>query len=175
MDIKKLNPWNWFKKEENDTRNVPAQRPESAYCDPVASFHRHFDRLFEDAFRRFRLADLPALTSCVILKPRLDISETAKEYTITVEVPGVAEDDLRLELADDTLTVAGEKKLEKKQKKQNHYQMERSYGSFRRLLSLPEDADQDSIEASFKNGLLTIRLPRKATARPEVKQIEIRR
>lgn len=185
MDIKKLNPWNWFKKEENENRNVPVLRSGPAYNDPLARFHQDFDRLFEDTFRQFGLPVLPglemertfpALATDVLLKPSLDVSETDDEYTITVEVPGVEEKDLRLELADDTLTIAGEKKLEKEEKKKNYYRMERSYGSFQRQLSLPDDADQDSIEASFKNGVLTIRLARKAAAKSEgVKQIEIKK
>lgn len=185
MDIKKLNPWNWFKKEENESGNVPVLRSGPAYHDPLARFHQDFDRLFEDTFRRFGLPALPglemertfpAIPADVLLKPSLDIAETDDEYTITVEVPGVDEKDLRLELADDTLTISGEKKLEKEEKEKNYYRMERSYGSFQRLLSLPEDADQDSIEASFKNGVLTIRLARKAGAKSEeVKQIEIKK
>lgn len=185
MDIKKLNPWNWFKKEENENPNVPVLRSGPAYHDPLARFHQDFDRLFEDTFRRFGLPALPGLemertfpsvAADVLLKPSLDVAETDDEYTITVEVPGVEEKDLRLELADNTLTITGEKKLEREKKEQNYYRMERSYGSFQRLLSLPDDADQDSIEARFKNGVLTIRLARKTAAKSEeVKQIEIKK
>jgi HSP20 family protein len=185
MDIKKLNPWNWFKKEENETPNVPVQRGDQPYADPLVHLHREFDRLFDDAFRRFGLPGfsamnpgrtMPALATDALLKPSLNIAETEKEYTITVEVPGVDEKDLHLELADGTLTITGEKKLEKEEKEKNFYRMERTYGSFRRVLSLPEDADDESVEASYKNGVLTIRLSRKADAGgKEPKRIEIKK
>jgi len=184
MDIKKLNPWNWFKKEENEMANVPVRRAEQSYPDPLVRLHREFDRLFEEAFRSFGMPALPALdmgrtmpvsAAGTLLKPSLDISETEKEYAITVEVPGVDEKDLHLELVDGTLTITGEKKLEKEEKKKNFYRMERAYGSFRRVLSLPGDADEDGVEASFKNGVLTIRLARKNVAKKDVKRIEIKK
>jgi HSP20 family protein len=77
-------------------------------------------------------------------------------------------------LIDDTLKIKGEKKQQKEEKEKNYYRMERSYGSFQRILSLPEDADQDNIKASFKNGIMEITIPRKAAPKTEVKQIEIK-
>ena len=109
-----------------------------------------------------------------MLKPTLDLSATDKEYAITVEIPGVDEKDVKLELAKDTLTIRGEKKQEKEEKDKNYYRMERSYGSFQRLLSLPDDADQDSIKAKFKNGVLKVTMLRKALPHSDVKRIEVR-
>ena len=109
------------------------------------------------------------------LKPTLDLSATDKEYAITIEIPGVDEKDVKLELVNDTLTVRGEKKQEKQEKEKNYYRMERSYGAFRRVLSLPEDADQDSIKAKFKNGVLKVTVQRKASAQTTAKRIEVRR
>ena len=75
---------------------------------------------------------------------------------------------------DNTLTIRGEKRQEKEEKAKDYYRIERSYGSFQRVLSLPEDVDQDTIKATFKNGVLTVTMPRKAvTGGAEVKQIEI--
>ena len=68
---------------------------------------------------------------------------TDKEYSITVEVPGVSEKDVKIEIVDNTMTIKGEKKQEKEEKEKDYYRVERSHGSFQRLLSLPEDANQD--------------------------------
>ena len=81
--------------------------------------------------------------------------------------------DVALELSDDTLVIKGEKKHEKDRKEQNYYQMERSYGSFQRVLSLPEDAAQDGIAATYKHGILTITIPRKARPATKAKRITI--
>jgi HSP20 family protein len=79
-----------------------------------------------------------------------------------------------VELDDNTIIIRGEKKQEKEEKDKNYYCVERSYGSFRRVLSLPEDAAQDDIMATFKNGILTIKMPKKTMPKADVKQIEIK-
>jgi len=185
MDIKKLNPWNWFKNEEpGGSENIPVRHTDQAYMDPnyspVAQFRREFDQMFDKISRRF-----PTFPSMELsrpfepispsgwFKPSLDISTTDKAYTITVEVPGVDEKDVKLELSGNDLTIRGEKQQDKEEKNKNFYRMERSYGSFQRILSLPKDVDQDSIDAKFKNGVLTINLARKKVAGAESKQIEI--
>jgi HSP20 family protein len=186
MDIKKLVPWNWFKKEEEDAgKAVPVKRQgiqDSGWVvgSPFDQFNREIDRLFDRKFRNFGISPfvferplLPGLSEG-ILKPTLDVGATEKEYTIAVEIPGVDEKDIKLEIVNDTLTIRGEKKHEDEEKGKNYYRMERSYGSFERVLSLPEDADQEGVEAKFKKGILTLTLPRKALPRSEVKQIEIK-
>ncbi len=196
LDIQKWNPWNWFKHEEKeDASNVPVQRqaqgqsgnlPSSLANDPIWNIHREIDRMFEGVFSNFGIGRLPRLMeqgsavgslSSALLKPNVDIKETKKNYQITVEVPGVEEGDVKLELADGVLTVSGEKKYEKEEKDEHYHSVERSYGSFRRVLSLPEDANADDIDAKFKNGVLTISVPRKEISKSEggnVKQIEIK-
>ena len=186
MDIKKLVPWNWFKKEEEDTGEIVPVKRESAKeqggvpAHPLQRLHHEIDRLFDQTFRGFGLFpfgfDQPLLPrlSDGILKPTLDLGASDKEYTITVEVPGVDEKDVKLEIVNDTLTISGEKKQAKEEKKKNYYRMERSYGSFQRVLSLPEDADQDKINATFKKGVLTVTMPRKALPKSDVKQIEVK-
>lgn len=187
MDIKKLAPWNWFKKEEEEFgSHIPVLRadkqkrhPESGIMNPIMQLHREMDRLFENTFRGlglspFRSDFFTPLTTAGLLKPQVDIGATDKEYSITIEVPGVDEKDVKVEIANNTMTIRGEKKQEKEEKKKDYYRVERSYGSFQRVLSLPEDANQDDIKATFKNGVLTIKMPRKALPKSDVKQIEIK-
>lgn len=185
MSVKKWIPWNWFKKEEEDVGSkVPVQRanshdPAALISGSLAQFHQEFDRLFEQAFRGLDLllphtsrSLWPRMTDGMI-KPTLDLGATDKEYAIAVEVPGVDEKDVKVEIAGDTLTIRGEKKQEATENDKNYYRMERRYGSFQRILSLPEDADQEGVSATFKNGILTITMPRKAAPRTHVRQIQI--
>jgi len=113
------------------------------------------------------------LTSGVI-KPCLDIAAGKDSYTITIEIPGVEQKDVSLEIIDDTLTVRGEKRQQKEEKSQGYYRMERSFGSFQRILSLPADADQQSISATFRGGVLTVKMKRSGKPQGEARQIEIR-
>lgn len=184
MSVKKWIPWNWFKKEEEDSgESVPVKRVDAqdhgyALSNPIEHFHREVDRLFEQAFRGFGMRPFgfdrpikPQLDG--MLKPTLDLGATDKEYSIAVEIPGVDETDVRLEIANDVLTIRGEKKHENEEKGKNYYRMERSYGSFQRTLSLPDDVDQDNVSATFKKGVLTVSMPRKALPKADVKQIEV--
>jgi HSP20 family protein len=186
MDIKKWVPWNWFNKEEEDAgKTMPVKHKgvheqAGTLTSPLQQFHREIDRLFDEAFRGFGLAPfgfdrqvLPHLGEGM-LKPTLDLGANDKEYTITVEIPGVDEKDVKLEIVNDTLTIHGEKKQETEEKEKNYYRMERAYGSFQRMLSLPEDADQDDVKAVFKNGVLTVTLHRKAVPKSQVKHIEVK-
>jgi HSP20 family protein len=184
MDMKKLAPWNWFKKEnEHSAGTIPVRRGDASSSDPMTEhplgkFHREIDRLFEDAFPGFGLGSgfkgsvWPEMEQGMF-KPRLDLGAAEDAYSISVEIPGVDEKDIRVDIANDTLTIKGEKKQHKEEKDRHYYRLERSYGNFQRILSLPEDADQDKVSASFKNGILQIRIPRKSLPAPQVKQIEI--
>ena len=105
----------------------------------------------------------------------MDIGATDKEYSIAVEIPGVSEKDIKVEISNNTMTIRGEKKQEKEEKSQNFYRVERSYGAFQRVLNLPEDANQEDIKAVFSKGILTIKLPRISSVASEVKRVEIKR
>jgi HSP20 family protein len=106
--------------------------------------------------------------------PAVDVAETAKGYEITAELPGIDEKDIEVKYADGTLTIKGEKKDEKEEKKENYYLSERSYGAFQRSFRVPEGVDPDKVEASFKNGVLTVTLPKSVEAQKQEKRIEIK-
>lgn len=185
MELKKLAPWNWFKKEEEIEHTIPVKHTEKnsyypeRYYDPTHSMHRDIDRMFDHFLRGFGMPPIglpglwPSLGESGLLKPKIDLSASEQEYLLTVEIPGVNEKDVAIDIKGNTMTVKGEKRQEKEEKDKNFYRIERSYGSFQRVLSLPEDVDQDAIKASFKNGILSITMPRKALPKGEVKQIEI--
>lgn len=184
MDINKLAPWNWFKKEqEQEGKNLPVVRQEASGsypASPLFQVHQEIDRMFDDMFRSFGFPSLgfnrglESMAQQQWLRPTLDIGASDKEYTVTVELPGVDEKEISLEVVNDTLRISGEKKQEKEEKNKNYYRMERSYGSFQRVLSLPDDADHDGIKAAFKNGVMQVTIPRKEAAKAKVKQIEVK-
>lgn len=180
MDIKKWVPWNWFgKEEENAGATVPVQykntQEDMAVPHQFSRLHNEMDRRFEQMFREFGPGS-PLFSNMAngMLKPTLDLSASENEYTVAVEIPGVDEKDLKIEVEKNTMIIRGEKKQEKEEKKKSYYRQERFYGSFRRILSLPEDADQDGIKATFKQGVLTVTLPRKVLPKPDVRQIAIK-
>lgn len=181
MELKKLVPWNWFKNEEEIDHAVPVKHGDKGrvyagrHHDPMVQIHRDIDHLFDRFFRGWGLgsADFPVFAGGDLLKPKVDLAATEKEYLLTVEIPGVDEKDISVHISGNTMTIKGEKKQEKEETDKNYYRIERSYGSFQRVLSLPEDVDQDTIKAAFKNGVLSITMPRKAVPQGDVKQVEV--
>jgi HSP20 family protein len=133
---------------------------------PFASLRREIDRLFDDFTRGF-----PAMTS-PDLTPTLDVTETDKELEITAELPGLEEKDVQINVADNLLTIKGEKKAETEQKDKNYRLVERSYGSFARTLELPAGVNPDQIKASIAKGVLTVTVPKPAPA--QTKKIEVK-
>ncbi len=103
--------------------------------------------------------------------PAVDIYETKESIVLNVELPGVTKEDLALEVKDSTLTIKGEKKLEKDVKEENFHRMERTYGSFTRAFTLPSTVQQDKVKAKFRDGILEIMLPKAEEAKP--KQIKV--
>ena len=185
MDIKKLAPWNWFKKEEEAEKSLRVtqsnpRRQDYPIYQPIQQIHNEIDRMFDSMFSDFGRSrfgsfwpQIPTLSD-ELLKPTLDVGCTEKEYAISVEVPGVDEKDIHLELSDNTLTIRGKKEREEEEKDKNYYRLERSYGSFQRVLSLPDDAEQDGIKAKFKKGVLNITVPRRELPEKNVKRIEVK-
>ncbi len=166
MNLQKLTPFNWFKREnEGGGEYLPATRGN----DPFARMHREMDRMFEDFFGESRGGG-----NGLLLKPSVDIAESKKAYKISVEVPGIDPEQIDLHVDNGTLVLSGEKSQESEDDDEGFHRIERSYGQFRRVLTLPEDADPDGIKADFKNGVLKIRIPRvKQSEKPGAKKVEI--
>ncbi len=104
--------------------------------------------------------------------PAVDVYEDKENIVIEVEVPGMKEEDLKVTLENNTLTISGERKFEKEEKDKNYYRMERAYGSFSRSFMLPENVDTKGIKAKYKDGVLILTLPKKAEAKPQSIAIE---
>jgi HSP20 family protein len=102
--------------------------------------------------------------------PSVDVSETKDALLVKAEVPGMDAKDIDISLSNDVLTIRGKKEQEKEQKEENYHRIERSYGSFTRSIRLPREVQSDKIKASYKNGVLTINLPKSG----EGKEIKIK-
>lgn len=118
----------------------------------LSDLHRQVNRLFDDLFERGGSGMPDGFTA-----PALDLHQNDKQIEITAELPGVKEEDINLTLEEGVLTLSGEKKSERKDE---HGYSERSYGRFERRITLPADVDQENCSADFRDGLLTITLPR---------------
>jgi HSP20 family protein len=104
----------------------------------------------------------------------MDVAETDKAYELTAELPGMSESDVEVVASNGVLTIKGEKKEEKEEKKKDYYISERRYGSFERRMQVPDEVDADKIAATFKKGVLTVTLPKKAEAQKPTKKIEVK-
>lgn len=124
-----------------------------------------FDDFFRDLFRGER-ADLTRGWD-----PKVDIVEEADQIVMTAELPGVKKDNIAVDVNGRVLTVKGERSSEDEVKEDNYYRRERSYGKFERSFTLPDDTDSEKIEAAYKDGVLTLNIPKPASS--QVKQISI--
>ena len=104
--------------------------------------------------------------------PLVDITENDKEYLIKVELPEVKKDDVKVTVESGVLTISGERKFEREEKDKKYHRIERSYGSFTRSFSVPDDAEDSKVSAEFKDGVLTVHLAKSEKARP--KSIEVK-
>lgn len=137
-----------------------------ARFNPFGTLQRDISRVFEDFWSDF------SKTHPSEFMPIMDLIETPKEIEMTVEVPGLEEKDVQIELTDNTLTVRGEKKAEKEEKDKNYRLLERSYGSFLRSINLPAGTDASKIKASVSKGVLKIKIEKPAAT--EARKIEIK-
>jgi HSP20 family protein len=164
MAFKDLIPWN------GNGREVGVHR--GTDTNPFFTLHREMNRMFDDVFRSFDLAPFGSTRTLSALGwPQIDIDETDKEVRITAELPGLDEKDVNLEIADGVLSISGEKKSESEDKGRRF--SERYYGRFERRIPL-QDVDDDKCSAAFKNGILTITVPKSAEAK-NVRRISINR
>lgn len=104
--------------------------------------------------------------------PTVDVFEEKDDIVVKAELPGIEKDDIDVNLTDHSLTIKGEKKKEEEVKEENYYRSERSYGSFLRTLELPKEVRADRVKASFKNGILEVRMPK--TEEAKVREVKVK-
>ncbi|MDX1696055.1 MAG: Hsp20/alpha crystallin family protein [Ketobacteraceae bacterium] len=184
MNLEKLKPWNWFKHEDSTSEyQVPVTR-----SDRGSGSGRHQTANLVETNPAFGLPGLQRLqreldqffgdqpmASPFFGKYRamLDVSVDDDQYEISVEVPGMSRSDLSIDVSDGTLTIRGTKEVREENKDKHFYRIERSYGSFQRMLALPDDANEDEINARLKDGVLTLVIPRREPDTRSIRKISI--
>ena len=163
MAIRDLIPW-------SGGRDLSVRRSEES--NPFLALHRQMNRLFDDAFRGF---DLSSVANDRWFDraggwPTIEVSENDEDVKVTAELPGLEEKDVQVELANGLLAIKGEKRTETHDKERLF--SERYYGRFERRIPV-EGVDEDKISAAFKNGVLTVTMPKLPEMQSKVKRIAI--
>lgn len=191
MNLEKLKPWNWFRHEESAkdgdvqipvTKSAVPERGPDSGAQALWKLHREMDQLFNNVFAGF---GMPALRSSpwpssvldnafgAGFMPQTDVCGDERQYEITLDVPGLSEDALSIELDGEVLRIRGEIEEKSESNEKHYYRAERRYGSFQRTLSLPDDADAEAISASLSAGVLRLTMPRRQLPQRDVKKIPI--
>ncbi|MBB3394829.1 MULTISPECIES: Hsp20/alpha crystallin family protein [unclassified Rhizobium] len=168
MSVRDLIPWG-----RNNGNQVPSLLRDDDR-DPFLSLHREVNRLFDDVFRGFG-SGLPSFGNSATFRggwPSVEISDADKEIKVTAEVPGLEEKDIEVLLNDGVLTLKGEKRSESEDKDRQF--SERYYGRFERRIPLGVEVKEDQVDATFRNGVLTVTLPKTEKAQSQVKRIAIK-
>lgn len=167
MSVRDLIPWN------RERSQVPTVFRDDDARDPFLSLHREMNRLFDDVFRGFggHVSTLGKASSFGGAWPNVEVSDNEKEIRVTAEVAGLEEKDIEVLLEDGVLTLRGEKKAESEDKDRRF--SERFYGRFERRIPFGYEIEDDKVRADFKNGVLSVVLPKTERAQAKAKRITI--
>jgi HSP20 family protein len=165
------------KKEKKELVKVEPTKALSPFQEMERRFEE-MERRFEDFFRKpFSLLPswMPRLKMPEIeeVSPSMDIFTEGDDVVVKGELPGMKKEDINVSLTKDTISISGEKKKEEKVEKKDYYSLERSYGSFKRLFSLPAEVQTEKASAKFKDGVLEIRIPKTEEAKKKEKKVMI--
>ncbi len=137
----------------------------------IVSLQDEMNRLFLDFFGR---TPGRRMMSDGLWAPIMDIEETKDDIIVKAEIPGMTKDDVKIQITGDMLTISGERKREEESKDKTYHRIERSYGQFQRMITLPSEVQSAKAKASYENGVLTIRLPKSEEVKPKEISIEVK-
>lgn len=160
MDLKDLIP-------SFGRKSVPVKHEDEH---PFVSLQREMNRLL-DGFVQSWDPDAPDRFSG--FSPRIDMTEDEKSIKVSAELPGITDKDIEVSLSHDSLTIRGEKKSGKEERRQNYFYAERSFGSFNRTIPIPREIETDKVQAQFKKGILTVTMPKTTAAVKEARKIAV--
>lgn len=129
----------------------------------LSAIHERMNQLFDETFLPTRGTE--AAPAAAMWSPAVDIYESGDDIVVKAEVPGIAKDDVAVEVKDGILTLRGERKFEKEEKEENYHRIERSYGTFVRSFALPSSVDPERVQAALKEGVLEVRIGKKEQAK----------
>jgi HSP20 family protein len=167
MNMRDLIPWG------RNAQTTPSPYREEG--DPFMTLHREMNRLFDDVFRGFDIAPFGSFGGMGRMAgwPSVEVSETDKDIRVSAELPGLEEKDVEVLMSDGVLTIRGEKRSEVEDKSRAF--SERTYGRFERRIPLGWEVEEDKVNASFQNGVLTVTMPKSAKAAAKARRIAINR
>jgi HSP20 family protein len=161
--------------DKTPAKETKAVAPRRSLMD-LGRWERDMDRMMEDFFGRRLRPWWPERWSGTegfdMKTPAVDVFEEKDDVVVKAEIPGMDKDNIEVTLGDSTLTIKGEKKKEEEIKEENYYRSERSYGSFVRTVDLPKEVHADKVKATFKNGVLEVRMPK--TEEAKAKEIKVK-
>ena len=167
MQISDLIPWG------RDKDKTPTSESENG-SNPLVALQRDINHVFEDFWSKVESGWNGRRDGVGMFGPNTDVTETEKSVDVSIELPGMTEKDIDISLTNDAMTIRGEKKIEHEEERKGVYMSERSYGSFYRTVPLPAGTDADKADATFKNGVLTVSLPKTAEAQAKIKHIPVK-
>jgi len=162
MNMRDLIPW------KRHSQPVPGRYREEG--DPFMTLHREMNRLFDDVFRTFDMAPLGTM-GWMGGWPHVEVVESDKDVRVSAELPGLEEKDIEVLMSDGVLTIRGERKSEIEDRDRAFSEL--YYGRFERRIPLAWDVQEDNVDASFRNGVLTVTLPKSAQSQSNVKRIPV--
>jgi len=160
------------KKVKKEEKAIELYRP-SEWLTPFRRMEEMLEDFFRRPFGRPWLPSLPKWFEGIEPSPSVDIFEEGDDIVVKTELPGMTKDDIEVNITENRITLSGEKKKEEKVEKRDYYRLERSYGSFRRSFDLPAEVQTGKAKASFKNGVLEVRIPKTEEAKKKVQKVEI--
>jgi len=161
-----------MKIRKTDKRELEPYRP-VGWISPFERMEEMFDEFFRRPFGHSFWPALPRMVEAIEPGVSVDIYEEGENVIVKSDLPGMTKDDIEVNLTGDTITLSGERKKEEKIEKKNYFRMERSYGSFKRTFALPMEVQTDKATASFKNGVLEVRIPKTEAAKKQEHKIKI--
>lgn len=157
---------------KTEKREIEPYRP-IGWSSPFERMEEMFDDFFRRPFGRTLWPALPRIVEEMEPGVSVDIYEEGDNVIVKSDLPGMTKDDIEVNLTDDTITLSGERKKEEKIEKKNYFRLERSYGSFKRSFGLPMEVQTDKAKASFKNGVLEVKIPKTEAAKKKEHKIKI--
>ena len=163
-------------KEVKETKPAPRPRGEVEswrFSDVEKMFEHWFEDYWSRPFPRLWRPNFARLRSMSLAAPALDVYEEKNELVVKAEIPGLTKDEIDITLEGDTLTIKGEKKKEEETKDEDYYRCERTYGEFSRTIEFPVAVQTDKVNATFKDGVLEIRMPKTEEAKKNVVKVKV--
>lgn len=168
MKMQDLMPVNWFKDEERVFKNKPL-----GFYTPLYKMRKDMDNIFSDFLTNYDEFWPSSDDMGSFFTPRSDVIETKDEYRVSMDMPGVEEKNVDVSLDNGVLKITGKKDQEKETKDAKVHRIERHYGSFKKVIQLPDNILKDKVEAHFKNGVLKVIIPKTEESKQEIKKIKV--